>query len=140
MSLFVVDVESDGGLLGHHNMVCFGVVKLTDDLKTAPTFYGKTRPITEHYDPDALAVSGFSREEHEEFDDPVQVMEDFAEYLKTLAKHLKKEYETSHIVKFNDLRSSKASYGFRALYFFLLGFWTISAINWLDFWCSLPNK
>lgn len=86
MSLFVVDVESDGGLLGHHNMVCFGVVKLTDDLKTAPTFYGKTRPITEHYDPDALAVSGFSREEHEEFDDPVQVMEDFAEYLKTNSK------------------------------------------------------
>lgn len=86
MSLFVVDVESDGGLLGHHNMVCFGVVKLTDDLKTTPTFYGKTRPITEHYDPDALAVSGFSRKEHELFDDPAQTMELFAGWLEKYSK------------------------------------------------------
>lgn len=42
MSLFVVDIESDGGLLGDNSMVCFGVVKLTDNLKTTPTFYGKT--------------------------------------------------------------------------------------------------
>ena len=63
MSLFVVDVESDGGLLGTNSMVCFGVVKLTPELDT--TFYGKTRPISEHYEPSALAVSGFSRKEHE---------------------------------------------------------------------------
>jgi hypothetical protein len=84
MSLFVVDVESDGGLLGTHSMVCFGVVKVTEDLDT--TFYGQTRPISEHYEPQALAVSGFSREEHEGFDDPAVVMVEFEAYLKANSK------------------------------------------------------
>ena len=75
MSLFVVDVESDGGLLGSNSMVCFGIVKLTPELDT--TFYGKTRPVCDNYEPEALAVSGFSREEHEGFDDPKVVMPNF---------------------------------------------------------------
>ena len=85
MSLFVVDVESDGGLLGTNSMVCFGVVKLTPELDT--TFYGKTRPISEHYEPSALAVSGFSREEHEGFDDPAIVMVEFEAWLKANSKN-----------------------------------------------------
>lgn len=76
MSFFVIDVESDGQIIGKHSMVCFGAVKLTPALDT--TFYGKTKPISEHFEPQALAVSGFSREEHMKFDDPVQVMHDFA--------------------------------------------------------------
>jgi len=84
MSLFVVDVESDGGLLGRNSMVCFGVVKLTPELDT--TFYGKTRPISEFYDERALAVSGFSREEHLKFDDPAIVMLEFEAWLKTYSK------------------------------------------------------
>lgn len=79
MSLFVVDVESDGGLLGTHSMVCFGVVKVTPELDT--TFYGKTRPISDIYVESALAVSGFSREEHLGFDDPAKVMADFDKWL-----------------------------------------------------------
>ena len=85
MSLFVVDVESDGGLLGVNSMVCFGVVKLTPELDT--TFYGQTKPISEHYEPEALAVSGFSREEHEGFDDPAVVMIEFEAYLKANSKN-----------------------------------------------------
>lgn len=84
MSLIVVDVESDGGIQGYHNMVCFGAVKVTPELDT--TFYGKTAPITQHHDPDALAVSGFSREEHETFQDPVIVMQAFADWLRTHSK------------------------------------------------------
>lgn len=84
MSLFVVDVESDGGIQGYHNMVCFGAVKLTPELDT--TFYGKTRPIFPNYNPKALAVSGFSREEHETFDDPARVMSWFAEWLEANSK------------------------------------------------------
>lgn len=80
MSLFVLDVESDGAIIGKHSMVCFGAVKLTPALDT--TFYGKTRPISPDYDPRALAVSGFSREEHEKFDDPEEVMEAFALWLR----------------------------------------------------------
>lgn len=79
MSFFVVDVESDGQIIGKHSMVCFGVVKLTPALDT--TFYGKTKPISKEYDPQALAVSGFSREQHETFDDPKEVMALFAEWL-----------------------------------------------------------
>jgi hypothetical protein len=80
MSLFVVDVESDGQIIGKHSMVCFGVVKLTPELDT--TFYGQVKPISDLYDPNALAVSGFNREEHEQFDEPFIVMDNFAKWLK----------------------------------------------------------
>lgn len=80
MSYFVVDVESDGQIIGKNGMVCFGAVKLTPALDT--TFYGKVKPISFNYDPKALAVSGISREEHEEFDDPKEVMEAFALWLR----------------------------------------------------------
>ena len=84
MSLFVVDVESDGGLLGVNSMVCFGVVKLTPELDT--TFYGQTKPISDNYDKSALAVSRFSRKEHEGFDKPQEVMRDFYSWLKDNSK------------------------------------------------------
>jgi len=86
MSLFVVDVESDGGLLGVNSMVCFGAVKLTDDLKTTPTFYGQTKPISDIYNEKALAISGFSREEHLKFKDPLYVMAEFAEWINANTK------------------------------------------------------
>ena len=78
--LVVVDLETDGNLLGTNSMVCFGAVIVENGLKR--TFYGKTRPISSEYDPEALAVSGFSREEHETFDDPKEVMELFEKWLK----------------------------------------------------------
>ena len=78
--LVVVDLETDGNLLGTNSMVCFGAVIVEDGLKR--TFYGKTRPISDIYNPEALAVSGFSREEHETFDDPKEVMELFEKWLK----------------------------------------------------------
>ena len=79
MSWFVVYGESDGVLLRVNSMVCFGVVKVTEELDT--TFYGKTRPISETYDERALAVSGFNREEHEGFDDPKLVMFEFDKWI-----------------------------------------------------------
>ena len=85
MSLFVVDVESDGGLLGVNSMVCFGVVKLTPELDT--TFYGQTKPISKQYESEALAVSGFSRKEHLKFDDPAIVMIEFEAWLKANSKN-----------------------------------------------------
>lgn len=78
MSYFVVDVEADGELVGIHSIVCFGAVKVAD---TSKTFYGKIRPLTGEYRPETLAVSGFSRHEHEQFDDPDEVMIDFEEWL-----------------------------------------------------------
>ena len=67
MSYIVIDVESDDQSPATGSMVCFGAVLVSDMTKT---FYGKTRPITDKWNPDALKISGFSREEHEKFDDP----------------------------------------------------------------------
>ncbi|TWT61523.1 hypothetical protein Pan54_22590 [Rubinisphaera italica] len=57
----MVDIESDGPIPGDYSMVCFGAVIVEPELKR--TFYGKLKPISEQFNPDALAVSGFTREE-----------------------------------------------------------------------------
>ena len=82
MSYIVVDVESDDQSPAIGSMVCFGAVLVSDISKT---FYGKTKPIMSNYSPEALAISGFSREEHEKFDDPVEVMRAFAAWIKQVS-------------------------------------------------------
>ena len=87
MSYIVVDVESDGPFPESntgYSMVCFGAIIVEPSL--SKTFYGQTRPISPLYQPDALAISGFSREQHEKFDDPVKVMYDFSEWIKANSK------------------------------------------------------
>ncbi|SRR5258706_117967 len=79
MSFIIVDVESDGPIPPDYSMVCFGAVLFDDNLDKS--FYGKTRPISDRFDPEALAVSGFSRAQHLAFDDPKAVMESFARWI-----------------------------------------------------------
>lgn len=79
MSLIVVDVEADGEIPHKYSMVCFGAVVVEPDL--SKTFYGKTKPISDVWKPEALAVSGFSREEHLGFDEPSEVMKTFYEWV-----------------------------------------------------------
>lgn len=79
MSLFVFDVEADGPAPGLYSMVSFGIVRVDDELKT--DFYGKTAPISEMWIPEALAVSGFSREDHEGFGQPKAEMERLARWI-----------------------------------------------------------
>lgn len=83
MSYFFVDVESDGPIPGldDYSMVCFGAVMLSSDLTLTKTFYGETAPISEKYDPEALAISGFSREDHESFPPPIVTMREFKEWV-----------------------------------------------------------
>jgi len=78
MSLFSVDVESDAQSPAVGSMVSFGAVKVSDP---SVTFYGKVRPITHTWEPEALAISGFSREEHETFDNPEDIMKSFKVWL-----------------------------------------------------------
>ena len=78
MSYIVLDVESDNRCPANGSMVCFGAVLVSD---TTKTFYGKTRPITDTWNEESLAVSGFSREEHEQFEDPKEVMERFEKWI-----------------------------------------------------------
>jgi hypothetical protein len=80
MSLFVVDVEADGPAPGLYSMVCFGAVVVTD-WRIGESFFGRTRPISDQWLPQALAVSAFTREEHLQFDAPADVMRAFADWV-----------------------------------------------------------
>ena len=81
MSLFVVDVESDGPVPVDYSMVCFGAVLVDKEGKLDKTFYGETRPISDKWDPEALAISGISREKHLTFSDPKNVMINFSNWV-----------------------------------------------------------
>ena len=80
MSLIVVDVESDGPIPGKYSMVCLGAVVVEPTL--SKTFYARTRPISGEWLPEALAVSGFTREEHLAFEAPGEVMRRFEDWIR----------------------------------------------------------
>jgi len=84
MSIIMVDIESDGPIPGDYSMISFGAVIVNDKLDK--TFYGKLKPISEKWIPEALAVSGFSRDETLQFQDPREVMNSFADWLKENSK------------------------------------------------------
>lgn len=84
MPYVMVDVEADGPIPGDYSMISFGAVIVEADLNR--TFYGRLKPISDKFIPEALAVSGFSREQCLTFDEPVSVMRDFAAWLKTNCK------------------------------------------------------
>ena len=79
MSLIVVDVEADGPVPGKYSMVCLGAVVVEPLL--SKTFYGRTRPVSGEWQAESLAVSGFTREQHQGFDDPRAVMERFEAWI-----------------------------------------------------------
>jgi Exonuclease len=80
MAYVMVDVESDGPIPGDYSMICFGAVLVREGLQQ--TFYGRLKPISDNWLPDALAVSGFSREQTLAFDDPKAVMKEFGHWVK----------------------------------------------------------
>lgn len=75
----MVDVESDGPCPGMHSMVCFGAVIVEAGLQR--TFYAELKPISEIYIPEALAISGFNREQCMKFPDPRDAMQNFEIWL-----------------------------------------------------------
>ena len=77
----MVDIEADGPAPGLYSMVSIGAVLVTPALDE--TFYGQLRPITDAWIPEALAISGVSRAQHEGFDDPGDVMTRFAAWVMT---------------------------------------------------------
>lgn len=84
MSYVMVDIESDGPIPGDYSMICFGAVIVEPALDR--TFYGQLQPISDRFDPAALAVSGFSREQCLAFDDPASVMRRFCDWLSSNTK------------------------------------------------------
>jgi len=75
----MVDIESDGPIPGDYSMISFGAVIVEPSLKK--TFSGKLRPISEKWIPDALAVSGHTREQTMQFEEPLVVMGRFQTWL-----------------------------------------------------------
>jgi hypothetical protein len=84
MSFIAVDVEADGPIPGDYSMVSLGAVRVDRQLTT--TFYARLRPISDRWVPEALAVTGHSREETLTFDDPAAAMAAFAAWLQANSK------------------------------------------------------
>jgi 3' exoribonuclease, RNase T-like len=84
MTYIMVDIESDGPIPGDYSMISFGAVLVNEELDQ--TFYGQLRPISDRYIPEALAVSGHTREETLGFDDPKEVMLAFQDWIKKVCK------------------------------------------------------
>ncbi len=80
----MVDIESDGPIPGDYSMICFGAVVVEPGVER--TFYGQLRPISEKYIPEALAVSGFTREQTLQFPEPAEAMQNFANWLRSISK------------------------------------------------------
>jgi len=79
MAYIMVDVESDGPIPGDYSMISFGAVKVEGTLDK--TFYGRLKPVSDKFIPEALAVSGHTRAETLAFDDPQKVMNDFKNWI-----------------------------------------------------------
>jgi DNA polymerase III epsilon subunit-like protein len=84
MSLIVVDVEADGPAPHLYSMVSFGAVVVEPSL--GRTFRGEVRPISDGWVPEALAVSGVTREQHLAFEEPGPVMDRFAAWIAAESK------------------------------------------------------
>ena len=75
MSYVMVDVETDGEIPGDFSMIEIGAVIVRPGL--TDTFHGQLRPISNQWNPEALKVSGHTREETLAFESPTVVLERF---------------------------------------------------------------
>ena len=80
MPYVMIDIEADGRYPGGCSMIALGAVIVEPGL--GRTFKGLLKPISETWIPEALAVSGYRREETLKFDEPKYVMVKFAAWLK----------------------------------------------------------
>jgi DNA polymerase III epsilon subunit-like protein len=79
MTYIMVDVETDGPIPADYSMTCFGAILVDEQLDK--TFYGQLKPISEQWLPKALEISGFTRQETLNFDEPKIVMEHFKNWI-----------------------------------------------------------
>jgi DNA polymerase III epsilon subunit-like protein len=84
MSLIVVDVEADGPAPQLYSMVSFGAVVVEPTLSM--TFKGEVRPVSDRFLPEALAISGVTRQQHLGFEEPAPVMERFERWVLASSK------------------------------------------------------
>ena len=80
MTYIMVDIETDGPIPADYSMISFGAVIVDESLDK--TFYGQLQPISANWNPQSLQISGFTREQTLQFNDPKQVMENFQAWIK----------------------------------------------------------
>ena len=86
MKYVVVDIEADGPIPGKYSMLSLGAVMLdATSLDTLGTLYTEFKPISDEYVPDALRVSGFTREQTLSFLPAKEGMQFFKEWLTEIA-------------------------------------------------------
>lgn len=79
---FVIDVEADGPAPGLFSMVSFATVIVERPLNRNHLFFSTVRPISDAWDPEALAVSGYHREEMLLFPSAEGIMPAFATWVR----------------------------------------------------------
>ena len=81
MPYVMVDVESDGPIPGDFSMISFAAI-IIDPIQNL-SFKADLKPISDKHIPEALSISGFSRDETMKFRDPKIVMTEFRDWLKS---------------------------------------------------------
>jgi hypothetical protein len=84
MPYVMVDIEADGPIPGDYSMISLGAVVVEPGLSR--TFTTRLRPISERWVPEALAVSGATREETLTWDDPRDAMTRFSTWVTGLGR------------------------------------------------------
>jgi len=84
MTYVMVDIEADGPIPGDYSMIELGAVVVEPGL--ARSFKAQLRPISEKWIPEALAVSGHTREQTLTFMDPEIALRVFADWLGYIKK------------------------------------------------------
>jgi len=75
----MVDVERDGPIPGDFSMIALGAVVVDSALDKR--FSARLKPISDRWIPEALAVSGYSRDETLQFEQPKIAMSGFQAWL-----------------------------------------------------------
>jgi DNA polymerase III epsilon subunit-like protein len=83
MTYIMVDIEADGPIPGDYSMIAIGAIVVSESLDE--TFYGLLKPISPLWVPEALAVSGFNREQTLEFPEAENVMRLFSNWVSAQA-------------------------------------------------------
>ena len=78
----MVDVEANGPHPYPYSMTEIGAVVVEPGLNR--TFYGRSRPISQYFDPNAQSVSGYSLKEQQEWEMPAITMRAFEAWLETI--------------------------------------------------------
>lgn len=79
MSYFLIDVETDGPIPGDYSLLSLGAIVVEPSL--SQTFYGEIQPISDQWNPEALKVSGFTREQTLTFADPKVTIARLADWI-----------------------------------------------------------